>query len=136
MFVGRNDRKTSRHALRIPCQVVREDDFELVSDRTIDMSSSGMLVRSDAEVAIGDCVIVAFQATPLGLWFESEAKVTRIVRGRRPGDNGRAVGLRFTDMPAISRLILRGHLKRVPPPVPKRARRIDYAATIEKIAAA
>jgi hypothetical protein len=136
MFVGRNDRKTSRHALRIPCQVVREDDFQLVGERTIDVSSEGMLVRSDADVAIGDHVIVAFQATPLGLWFESEAKVTRIVRGRRPGDNGRALGLRFTDMAAISRLILRGHLRRVPPPVPRRARRIDYAATVHKIAAA
>jgi len=136
MFVGRNDRKTTRHALRIPCQVVRESDFRLVGERTLDVSSEGLLIRSDADVAIGDSVLVAFQATPLGLWFESEAKVTRIVRGRRPGDQGRALGLRFTDMNAISRLILRGHLRRVPPPVPKRARRIDYAATIHRIAAA
>ncbi len=136
MLVGRNDRKTTRHALRIPCQVVRERDFRLVGERTLDVSSGGLLVRSHAEVKVGETVVVAFQATPLGLWFESQAKVTRIIRGRRPGDNGRAFGVRFTDMSAISRLILRGHLKRVPPPVPKRARRIDYAATIKQIAAA
>ncbi len=135
MFVGRNDRKTTRHALRLPCQVVRDGDFRLVGERTLDVSSGGLLVRSHAEVKIGDNVIVAFQATPLGLWFESQAKVTRIIKGRRPGDNGRAFGVRFTDMSSISRLILRGHLKRVPPPVPKRPRRIDYAASIKQIAA-
>ncbi len=136
MLVGRNDRKTTRHALRIPCQVVRERDFRLVGERTLDVSSGGLLVRSHAEVRVGETVVVAFQATPLGLWFESQATVTRVIRGRRPGDNGRGFGVRFNDMSSISRLILRGHLKRVPPPVPKRPRRIDYAASIEKIAAA
>ena len=37
---------------------------------------------------VGESLIVSFEATQLGLWFDSEASVARIVRGRRPGDRG------------------------------------------------
>jgi hypothetical protein len=40
--------------------------------------------------------------------------VARIVEGRRPGDDGRALGLRLHPLPAVSRLILRGHLRKLP----------------------
>ena len=74
----------------------------------MDLSIDGMLVRSDVEVAPGEDVVITFQATPLGLWFDAEGTVTRIVKGRRPGDDGRAVGLRFRNMSYLSRLLLRG----------------------------
>ena len=122
--------------LRIDCEVVRESDFRLVGHRTLDLSPEGMLVRAADDVHIGEKMLVSFQATPLGIWFDAQAEVIRLVRGRRPEDEGRAFGLRFVDMPPVSRLILRGHLRRVPPPLPKRPRRIDYAATIRSIAAA
>jgi c-di-GMP-binding flagellar brake protein YcgR len=138
MFVSKNDRKSTRHHVRIDCQVVREADFELVGHRTLDLSPGGMLVRVEpkSDVKIGDRMIVSFQATSLGIWFDSQAEVTRVVRGRRPEDEGRAFGLKFVDMQPISKLILRGHLRRVPPPVPQRPRRIDYAATIRQVASA
>lgn len=136
MFVPKNDRKTTRHHVRIDCEVVRESDFQLVGHRTMDLSSEGMLVRCASDVKVGERMLVSFRATPLGLWFDAEGEVTRIIRGRRPEDEGRAFGLRFVGMPHVSRLILRGHLRRVPPPLPQRPRRIDYAATIRQIAAA
>jgi hypothetical protein len=54
------------------------------------------------------------------LWFDTRATLRRVVEGRRPGDGGRALGLHFESLPAVSRLILRGHLGRAPQTVPKR----------------
>jgi c-di-GMP-binding flagellar brake protein YcgR len=136
MFVRKNDRKSTRHHVRIDCQVVRENDFSLVGHRTLDLSADGMLVRTADDVTIGEKMLVSFQATPLGLWFDAQAEVMRLIHNRRPEDEGPAFGLRFVDMPSVARLILRGHLRRVPPPLPQRPRRIDYAATIREIAAA
>jgi len=31
---------------------------------------------------------VSFKATQLGLWFDSEARVARVIKGRRDGDRG------------------------------------------------
>jgi len=136
MLIRKNDRKSTRHHLRIDCQVIRETDFRLVGHRTLDLSPDGMLVRTMSDVSVGDPLIVSFQATPLGLWFDTEAEVTRLVHGRRPEDEGRALGVRFVNLAPIARLILRGHLRRVPPVVPQRPTRVDYAATVRAIAAA
>lgn len=134
-MVPRNQRMSSRHQARVQCQVVRESDFRLLGTQTVDLSVDGMLVLSETPVTLGDNVIIAFQATPFGLWFDAEGIVTRIVQGRRPGDVGRAIGVHFHSLSHLSRLILRGHLRRVPPPLPARATRMDYAETVRRIAA-
>lgn len=117
----------------LTCQVVRERDFRLVADQALDLSPDGMLVKSDSELAIGEALIVSFKATQLGLWFDSEATVARIVKGRRDGDRGTGIGLSFSTLDRVKRLILRGHLRRVPPPVPRRAQRIDWSATVRSV---
>jgi hypothetical protein len=136
VFVYRARRRELRRAIEMKCHVVREDDFKLVGERAIDLSPNGMLAVVRRPVAIGASVIVSFRATDLGLWFDTDAKVTRLVRGRRPGDpKGHAIGLEFGSLEAVSRLILRGYLRRFRPPVPKRDLQIDYAATVKKILA-
>jgi hypothetical protein len=134
LLVRRNQRSEIRRAIRIGCRVMESRRFSLVADRTVDLSPEGMLVRSVAGLEVGDEVVVSFRATDFGIWFDSIASVTRILHGRRPGDAGRCFGLRFLTLPAVHRLILRGHLRHVPPPLPKRPQRIDYAATIRRIA--
>jgi hypothetical protein len=104
-----------------------------VSEKALDVSPDGMLVATDVELEPGENVFVSFRATELGIWFDSEACVARVVRGRRPGDRGRGVGVRFSTMPRVKRLILRDHLRHVPPPVPRRTQRIDWAATVRSI---
>lgn len=121
--------------MKLTCQVVREKDFTLVADSAVDLSPDGMLVLTDRQLDPGENVFVTFRATSLGLWFDTEAKVARVVRGRRHGDRGRAVGLAFSTLDRVKRLILRGHLRRVPPPVPRRTQRIDWAATVRRISA-
>ncbi len=132
-FVRKNDRREVRRSVKLTCQVVREKDFTLVSDQAVDLSPDGMLVLSDRDLSPGENVFVTFRATSLGLWFDTEARVARVVNGRRRGDRGRAIGLSFSTLDRVKRLILRGHLRRVPPPVPRRAQRIDWTATVRSI---
>ena len=129
----RNDRHEVRRAVGLSCQVVRERDFRLIADTALDLSPDGMLVASDSELEIGESVILSFKATQLGLWFDTEANVARIVKGRRDGDRGAAVGLSFSTLDRVKRLILRGHLRRVPPPLPRRTQRIDWTATVRSL---
>jgi hypothetical protein len=133
LFVRKNERREVRRAITLSCQVVRERDFRLVSERAIDVSPDGMLVATDIDLEPGENVYVSFRATELGIWFDSEARVARQVRGRRPGDKGKGVALRFMTMSRVKRFILRNHLRRVPPPVPKRTQRIDWSATVRSI---
>jgi hypothetical protein len=132
-FVHRNDRREVRRAVGLTCQVVRERDFRLIADQAIDLSPDGMLVSSEHDLAVGESLIVSFKATQLGLWFDTEASVTRIIKGRRPGDRGPGVGLTFSTLDRVKRLILRGHLRRVPPPLPRRMQRIDWTATVRSL---
>lgn len=135
-FLRKNDRREIRKAIKMKCHVVRERDFAIIAEETVDLSPDGMLVKTDlADMEPGERVFVTFRATNLDLWFDTEAKVMRIIRGRREGDRERGIGLRFSSLNGVKRLILRGHLRRVPPPLPRRAQRIDWTATVRSIEA-
>jgi PilZ domain-containing protein len=116
------------------------DTWGLVGDRTLDLSPQGMLVLSDERLEWGTELVVSFQATELPIWFDTLASVTRVVEGRRPGDDGRAIGVHFETLPAVSRLILRGHLRRHPLTLARRERPVellpadpDYAQIVREI---
>jgi hypothetical protein len=134
-LVHKNERREVRRRMTLACRVVRERDFQLLGTNAIDLSPDGMLVMAIRDTEPGDALIVSFRATELGLWFDAEAKVARVVRGRRPKDRGRCIGISFTRFDSVSRLVLRGHLRGNAPPVPQRDARIDYAATVRRIAA-
>jgi hypothetical protein len=140
-FVVRaSNRRAIRHAVDLSCSVVRLKDSTLTSIHASDLSPDGMHVELcclDVEdVEIGDRFFVCFRSTPFGIWFYTVATATRIVRGRRPDDHGRGLGLRFESLSPLSRLMIHGALHRVPPHLPQREPRIDYAATVGKILAA
>jgi hypothetical protein len=136
-----NRRREMRRLVRLACRVRRMDDWRLLGDRTLDLSPEGMLVLSDERVDEGLELVVSFQATELPIWFDACAKITRVVEGRRPGDPGRALGVRFETLPAVSRLILRGFLRRHPlthaqrePPLDIAALSgIDYASQVHRV---
>jgi hypothetical protein len=136
-LVRATDRRAVRHAVELSCCVVREKDSKLVGHEASDLSPYGMRVDlRDVDVDIGDRFFVCFRATQMGVWFYTDALATRILHGRRPLERGRSLGLRFRSLDAVSRLILRGALRKIPPPLPQRELRIDYAATVGKILAA
>lgn len=117
-------RPSRRAALRrevvVPCQAVRERDFKLLADRTLDVSTFGLLLPVAAsDVVTGETLIVSFPIP--GMWIDAECSVTRVVRGRRPGDEGaHAVGLRFDVIAPSARAALAGFLHGRPPPLPRR----------------
>ena len=130
----RSDRRAVRRAVRLACQAVSEDAFRLVGRRALDLSPAGMLLESDVDAQLGDELIVSFRAPQSGLFIDTTARVVRVVAGRRPGDHGRCLGLRFEHLEPTLRSALGASLAGLPPPLPQRAARVDYAATIRGIA--
>ena len=111
-------RLSMRRDVRVPCQAVTEHAFELIAERTLDVSVDGVLLPVIAPVAIGEPIIVSFEIP--GTWIDAEAIVTRVVHGRRPGDAGMAIGAVFDVISASSRAALAGFLHGRPPPLPRR----------------
>jgi hypothetical protein len=133
-FHRKNERQSVRKVVKLKCQVVREEDFSLVGETTLDISPDGMLVPTDLDVQKGDALIVTFQISDPdpehGVWFDTFAVATRIIRGKRKTDRARAVGIRFETLDKVRRHILKGHIRRAKPPVPARSQRIDYSKTV------
>jgi hypothetical protein len=139
----RNRRREIRHAACLSC-TVRRKGWQLIGDRMVDLSPRGMLFLSAEPVDVGARLLVSFRATELAIAFETRATVARVVQGRRRDDTGRALGLRFDSLPAVSRLILRGHLRRVPCSVARRepppefalqGAPVDYAGMVQRVLA-
>jgi hypothetical protein len=129
-LVHAQQRRALRRAIRVDCQVVRERDFRLVGSRGVDLSPKGMLVMSQEPVLTGEPLIVSFRL-PRGLfWFDSEATVARVVHGRRPGDGARCFGVAFDTLDPDCQWFLALALRGVPPPLPKREPRVDYAGSV------
>jgi len=133
LLVPLNQRRAMRRAARFECQVVRERDFKLLGDCGVDLSVGGMLVVTDERVLTGEDVVVSFRAPGVGSWFDASATVARVVHGRRPGDGGRALGLRFHPMDSVSRTFIRAGLRGIPPIIPAREPRVNYAETVARI---
>jgi hypothetical protein len=133
LWVRTNQRRAIRRAYLLPCTVLRQDDFMPLGEYALDVSPDGMLVMTESDAERGQRLVVSFQATNLNLWFHAEARIARVVEGRRPGDRGRCLGVEFTHLDPVKRYILRGSLRSVPPPVPRRPQRIDYVASLHKM---
>lgn len=133
-FVMKTHRRIVRRSVRLACQVVSEDAFRLVGRRALDLSPAGMLVESDEDVDLGDELLVSFRSPQSGLYIDTSARIVRVIAGRRPGDHGRCLGLRFDGLDPLMRRMLSASLAGLPPPVPQRARRLDYAQSIRSIA--
>lgn len=113
-------RISTRRAVTLPCQAVRERDFKLIADRTLDISVDGLLLPlgDDDCVSTGDSLILSFPIP--GMWIDAEASVTRVVHGRRPGDDGAACGVIFDVISPSARAALAGYLHGKAPPLPRR----------------
>ncbi len=125
-------RRSLRRAVRLECEVVRERDFKRIGCQAVDLSEGGMLVLADRTVLTGEDVIISFR-TPLSpIWFDACGSVARVVHGRRPGDFGPCVGIQFDDVDdagdQVFRTVLHEQLRTLPPPLPRRAVRLDLTS--------
>ena len=119
-----NRRNARRFSVRIPCQVVRERDFRLISDAILDISVSGMVVTAahwvfGQSILTGERLIVSFQLPRTAFWVDAEATVTRVARGRRRSENAPALAVAFDPMPLFVQQRMLGALRRSPPPPPQ-----------------
>lgn len=124
-----------RHLMRHPCQVVRERDFRLIADRIEDLSLTGLAVSPAEAVLTGEKLIVSFRLPHVGMWIDVEARVTRVIHGRRPGEDQRALGLEFEELPAPLKSAIAGELRSVPPAPPGRSNRDEHGARITRVLA-
>jgi hypothetical protein len=130
IIVSAQERRVVRRATQVRCQIVAEHGFRLLGSSSLDLSDEGMLFRSDEPVELGEEVIVSLQLPGRRLYIDAEAEVARIARGMRLVDRGRAIGLRFRHMDRMDRALLGASLHGLPPPIPLRRLRADYAATV------
>jgi c-di-GMP-binding flagellar brake protein YcgR len=109
-------RRAFRREVLLTCQVVRERDFQLVSDLALDLSTAGMLVATEQRVLTGEPLLVSFRPPRSQRWLDVSATVTRVVHGRRPSDRGRCLGIAFDGMAEQDRKLLFRHLRGLPAP--------------------
>jgi PilZ domain len=114
-------RQSSRHTVKIDCQVVRERDFSLIADRVLDLSTSGAMVGPADPALTGERIIVSFRIPRSTVWVDAEATVSRVVHGRRPGEFSRSLAIEFDQLEALPRFMLEEALRVVPPAPPKSA---------------
>ena len=114
----RSHHRVPRHALRTPCQVVRERDFRLLADRVVDLSASGALVAPADPVLTGERVLVSFQLPHSLYWVDAEGTVTRVVHGRRPGEHTRAFAIELDGISGLTRYMIEHALGCLPPVPP------------------
>jgi hypothetical protein len=112
--------------------VVRERDCRIVARRSVDVSTLGMRVVADFPVLTGEPVFVAFGIGrgKARIALDVAATVARVIHGRRPGDGGHCLGLEFDGLDGDTERLLRAALRGVPPPLPMREPRVDYAASV------
>jgi len=128
-----NERRAARHAVPVECQVVREDDFTMLGGEGVDLSTCGMLLRSDAPAAVGEDVVVSLRIPGSEQWIDARGKVARVVYGRRFSDAGRALAISFEFAQEEQRRALEAALCAYPLVPASREPRVDYAGTASMI---
>lgn len=108
-----------RRLLQHRCQVVRERDFRLIADRVVDLSATGALVMPADPVLTGERVILSFQLPSSLYWIDTEAVVTRVLHGRRPGEHTRGLALELDGLSGLSRFMIERALRYMPPAPPR-----------------
>jgi len=127
------DRGAPRRLARLGCEVVRERDYGLVGRKMIDLSRGGMQFRAEGDVTLGEKLQVFFRAPFSPIYVYVEAVVSRVIAGRRPGDEGPAYAVQFGELGELAASALKTALTRFPPTLSFRPRRVDYAATVYQI---
>jgi hypothetical protein len=112
-----------RRLVSIPCQVVRERDFRLLAERTLDVSPYGLLVPTEEDVLTGEEVLVSFLVPRTSFWVDASGTIARVVHGRRPQDPGRALGVVLRGLADDVQALLTARLRGLPPPLPARPSR-------------
>lgn len=133
-LVAAAERRSVRRFVRLECEVVRERGFRLLGKHAVDMSTSGMRIAAMDHALTGEPVVLTFRAPDSDTWIDAEGHVARVVHGRRNFDFGPSIAIEFRGLSEQLRGVLRKQLLKCPPTMPKRDLRVDYAASVRRIA--
>ena len=128
------DRSAVRRNVRVPCTISAGDGHDAVTTECLDISADGMRIAAAQELPLGSRLQVALTLPETETKVRVEASVQRVGRGRRRGERAMELGLRFLDCSVVDGAILDASLNGLPPPVPARRLRMDYAASVLRIA--
>jgi hypothetical protein len=132
----RTDRRSIRHAAELECHVVAERGFRRIGGKTVDVSPTGLRIASDSAVNVGEQVVLSVKLPRGRTWVDAHGRVARVEHGTREGDSGRTIAIQFTSMDPVDHALLAGATASIPPPIPRRLIRKDYAASVLGIAEA
>jgi hypothetical protein len=107
-----------RHTLQVPAEIVRLHDFRLLSDSIDNLSMEGALAGPSLPATPGEKMLVSFRVPRSSQWIDVDATVVRVVGGRRVGDHGRQLGLKFEPLSIHQRQWLQHVLQHAPPAPP------------------
>lgn len=124
-------RQHRRHLLRAEC-TVRQGE-RLLSDQILDASYTGLRVRALAPPKLDEPVRVSLRVPGSRVWLEAEGTVTRLIEGRRSGDDGRSFAIRIRRMDGMQRLLLSTVAGFRPEARGGRGESRDYAKAVERI---
>jgi len=80
--VARASRRiATRRGVVLPCQAVRESDFKLVADRTLDISVDGLLIPVREPILTGETLIVSFPIPGCGSMRRPPSHASCMVAG-------------------------------------------------------
>lgn len=134
VLLAARDRRALRRRVRISCQAVEEASFTLLARECFDLSVHGMALKALSPRPVGTPLIVSFRIPGSSYHCDLEARVARVAWGRRREDRHPALGIELLGIDPLSKAVLSARLRGLPPPVPMRKVRIDYAKSIERIA--
>jgi hypothetical protein len=124
-----------RHTLQVPAEIVRMHDFRLLSDSIENLSMEGALAGPSMPATPGEKLLVSFRVPRTDQWMDVDATVVRVVGGRRVGDHGRQLGLKFDPLSIQQRQWLQYVLHHAPPAPPsaRPGRRLKDASIRELV---
>lgn len=127
-------RQHRRHLIHTECEVRSATDGRLLADRTLDVSWSGLRVLALDEARLDEPVRVSIRIPRSGTWIAADGRIERVLRGRREGEEGPALGVSLRRMDGMMRLLLASIVRRCPEATCARGTERDYARTVARIA--
>jgi len=127
-------REHSRHQVHTECVLRARKDDRLIADRTLDVSWSGIRVRSLVGARVGERVRISLRIPDSITWLDAEGEVTRVCEGRREGEDGATLGVRVKRMDGMHRLLLATVIRHYPLVPAERGEERNYARVVQRIA--
>lgn len=105
----------------------------LLADRVLDASYDAIRVRALVVPPLGTKVRVSMRMPGSRVWVDADGTVSRVIHGRRSGDDSASFAIHLRRMDGMQRLLLSTVAQMYPEAAGGRGDTRDYAKAIERI---